>query len=124
MGRFSLGIILLALLLGLGLWISQTADDQLLPIARTLEEAAREALEQDTQQATEKTAAARKRWEKAWHATAAFSDHEPMEQIDSLFAQLPCWEGAPDRYAAVCNQIAMLIRALSGVHEPVWWNLL
>ena len=124
MGRFALGCTLLALFLALGLWISSTADSQLLPIAQTLDRAAEQALSDDPDQAILDASIAQKKWETVFRTIATFSDHEPMEKIDSLFAELACWKDDPRHYAACCRELSAMIRALAGVHEPNWWNLL
>ncbi len=122
MGRFLLGITLMLALLGAGLAVWKEAEDIHTPVSRTLEEAADTALSGQTEKAREKALQARALWEEKWHASAAFSDHGPMDEIDGLFAQI---EGCGNtELAALCRRIASLVSAVAEAHSLTWWNLL
>lgn len=126
MGRFWLGICLLAIFLVLGLWIGKAADDGHAAIAQTLEQAAEKTLAGDLAAGKALAEKAAQQWEKNWHKTASVADHEPMDEIDGLFAQLDVY-GKTDRataFAACCARLAKLVAAVGEAHSLSWWNLL
>ena len=69
---------------------------------------------------------ARAKWEKSSHLIAALADHEPLEELDGLFAELAVYQRHADQrcFAAVCVRIASLAEMLQESHSPYWWNLL
>ena len=124
MGRIWLGSLLLAGLLVFGLWSAQSSNRTMLPIAQGLETAAEQVRAGAEAAGVAGVQDAKGRWEAGWHKTAALSDHAPMDEIDSLFAQLDSYRGNWDHYAACCDRIAQLIYAMAEVHSPAWWNVL
>ena len=126
MKHFWAGIGLLAVLLALGLWTSHTMEDVHTPIADSLKLAAEKALSGDAAGGVEDARKAQIQWERYRHATASVADHEPMEEADSLFAQLDSFIAAADmtRFAACCARLSELVRAISEAHTLSWWNLL
>ena len=68
---------------------------------------------------------AEKQWQKTRPVTAAFSEHEPMEEIDALFAQLKIYREARDQvaYGSTCVYIACQMDALRGYHDFNFGNL-
>ena len=58
--------------------------------------------------------------------TAAFADHEPMEQIDSGFAQTYAFLRCRDvnEFSAACGALASLVRAMADSQAITWWNFL
>ena len=123
MGRFLIGVGLLALLLGLGLYSAYAVDASHEPIAQALEQAART---QDPQQAEMLLQQVQQKWEHHWHGTAVLSDHGPMDEIDSLFAQAQAYAeaGQMGDFSALCLRLSQLIRATADEHQPTWWNFL
>lgn len=95
-------------------------------IAAGLADAAADSLSGETQRAGETIEKARRAWEENWHFSAALSDHEPMEQVDSLFAELEVYRSTRDieAIAAVCAQLSNAIDAMADAHACTWWNLL
>ena len=124
MQRFLLGIGLLTVLLGLGLWVCGEADGTLLKISGQLEDAAGLYLSGSGDAAWEKIQQAQSFWQQKWHETAVYSDHAPMDEIDGLFAQLDSLKENFREAAACCSRIAALIRAVAEAHDPGWWNIL
>ena len=126
MGRLWIGIGILVLLLVLGLWISHVMDDVHVGIAETLKTAAEQALSGDLEAGMDTAQRAKVRWEDHWHGSAAVADHEPMDEIDGLLAQLECYGKAnqPGDFAACCKRLALLVEAMSEAHSLTWWNLL
>ena len=126
MKRIWIGIILLTVLLGAGFWTSNFMDRTHNPIAQDIRRAGNFALEErwSTAQACSKRGQAR--WEKKRPVTAAIADHEPMEEIDALFAQLDTYAKTEDEvaYSALCAHLASLLEAVSQSHSLTWWNLM
>ena len=126
MKRLWLGIILAGILLVSGFWVSSLIHRASAEIAGALESAAADALSGNFQTATAGAENAHARWESAWRKVAAVADHAPMDEIDSLFAQLTVYAdtGNADAFAAYCRRIAQLILAVGEAHSFSWWNLL
>lgn len=96
------------------------------PMTEAVTQAAERALDGDWGNALSLTEKARASWEKSWGISAAFADHEPMEEINGLFAELEVYAKARDGtgYAAVCAQLRTALEAMGEAHGFVWWNLL
>lgn len=122
--RFGLGL-LIFLLIGSAL-VTRVMTQQHKEISRSLEHAAAAADAKNWEEAARQFAAARKEWEDGWHFSAAFADHEPMEEIDGLFAQaeiyLCCRD--PEALAAVCAQLSRMTEAVGEAHALNWRNFL
>ena len=126
MGRFALGIgLLLVLLIGC-LGVSLFAQNVHETLCDDLENAAQLALSGNGEASLELVQQAREHWQNYWHRTAAFSEHEPMDEIDSLFAQLETYGKTGDLtpMAALCARLIQLIEANSDAQVLHWWNLL
>jgi len=123
MGRFLLGVGLLAVLLGLGLWVCKDTDDTLLQVSDRLEAAAALCLSGQALDGASLAKEAKDAWEQAWHRTAVFSDHAPMDEIDGLFSQLEAFRENSREFAAGCRRIASLIRAVAEANNATWWNI-
>ena len=126
MKRMWLGIGLLGLFLGLGLWSGHAMERLHDPIAHQLEQAAETALQGDLSSALEIAELARKTWDSKWHSTAVVADHAPMDEIDAHFARLPVYASMSHQadFAACCAQLAALITATAEAHAFSWWNIL
>lgn len=126
MQRLWIGIALLIILLGLGLWTAIAMDKIHQPIAALLNQAAEAALQEDWQDAAALALDAKGEWERHWSAIASVADHTPMDEIDGLFAQLPIFAREEEKsdFAAVCAQLARLTQAMGNAHSLNWWNLL
>lgn len=126
MKRCWFGAILLLILLAVGLLATWGMNAWHDPISDDLERAAEAALDEEWHRAEQLTARARKRWEKHWNFSAAFADHEPMEEIDAAFAQLEIYSQARDQVslAAACAALARQVEAMGDAHGLTWWNLL
>ena len=126
MKRIWLGIGLLAGLLAMGLLVTEHMEDTHLAVSRELERASRLALAEDWTGAERAMGKARGLWEKKRHFTAAFADHEPMDGIDALFAELKIYAAARDgeAYGAGAANLARQLEALGSSHSLNWWNLL
>lgn len=126
MRRFWIGIILMVLLLCVGLWTAQAMDAVHQPISALLEQAKDAALREDWEQAGALAMSAKAQWENSWRFTAAVADHTPMDDLDSLFAQLPVYlaQRETTHFASTCAELSMLARAMGDAHSLNWWNLL
>lgn len=126
MKRSKIGAWLLVALLVIGLVSSWTMVKFCDPVGEAVAEAAEAALREDWANAEALAESARARWEKYWGFCAAFADHEPMEKINGLFAQLDIYAQSRDaqNFAAVCAQLSEDAKAIGEAHSLKWWNLL
>ena len=121
--RFYLGAGLLLGILLLGLLTGWAMDKVQLPAAKLLEQAAQA---EDLPAGAQLAQQAKEDWHRRWKAVAAVADHTPMDEIDSLFAEMDVYIREEDdvHFYACCNQLASLLRAVSEAHKLNWWNLL
>lgn len=126
MSRFWLGVGLLVVFLALGIGAAAVLDGVHQPIAQSLEAAAEQSLSGDLEGGAILARQAQDSWQRYWRGTAAVSSHGPMEEIDSLFAQLPVYARENHRadFAACCVRLASLIRAIADAQSFQWWNLM
>ena len=126
MRRLWLGIGLLLAFFALGVFTAAGMQRIHEPVAEDLHRAAQAALDEHWQAAEECSKRAQSAWDGYWRMTAAVADHEPMEQIDSLFAELKIYaqEREAEHFAACCANLSTLTRAMGEAHTINWWNLL
>lgn len=119
------GIAILAVLLGLGIGGAMVMDHVHGDLSDRLENAA-DLCTSHWEQANALAESARTSWEQHHHWIAALVDHEPLEEIESLFFQLSLCQslGDTEEFAAVCLRIASICNVLEESHSPFWWNLL
>lgn len=96
------------------------------PVTAQLKQAAEAGLREDWEQAEVFFAAAQDRWETYRKFLAAFVEHAPMEEADSLFGELKLYQEAknPVLFAGVCGRLSQLTQAIGDAHRLSWWNLL
>lgn len=126
MKRSWFGTALLILILVFGIAVTWLMDRYHTPIAQQLKQAAVYAENAQWEQTRQYTASARSRWEQHRKFSASFADHEPMEEIDRLFAELEIWLQAEEaeHCASICAQLSKAVEAMVDAHAFVWWNLL
>lgn len=126
MKRSWFGTALLILILVFGIAVTWLMDRYHTPIAQQLKQAAVYAENAQWEQTRQYTASARSRWEQHRKFSASFADHEPMEEIDRLFAELEIWLQAEEaeHCASICAQLSKAAEAMVDAHAFVWWNLL
>ena len=126
MKRFLLGIGILAVFLIGGLWVGYAMDDVHQTIAQTLDDAAAQCLSGDLSGGIALAQQAHQTWQTHWHSTASVADHEPMDEIDGLFAQLEVYgkAGLSADFATFCARLSQLVSAVGEAHSFTWWNLL
>ena len=101
-------------------------DDYKRWLEADLEDAALWAMRDEWGRAEAHTARAKKNWAKNRPMTASVADHEPMDEIDALFAELEIFAARQDQisYASLCVHLTEALKALSEEHRLYWWNLL
>ena len=126
MKRCWFGAGLLAALLVAGLLVTRGMTKVHSQVASQLRNASAAASAENWTQAEREIREASEQWEMRWHFSAAFADHEPMEEIDGMFAQLAVYleEKDPAALAALCAQLSRMVEAMGDAHECTWWNLL
>ena len=126
MGRFWIGVALLMALLTLGFFAGTAMEQNHNRISDMLEQAAQSAAQGQLERGAALGRQAADHWQQHRNATAAMADHAPMEEIDSLFAQLKIYEttGQADCFATCSAKLSMLVRAVGEAHSLSWWNLL
>ena len=126
MARGWLGAGILLLFLVLGLVVTGAMDRAHLATGQMLEQAAEQSLEGDLDGATALAMAAKARWERQRRGTATVADHNPMDDVDRLFAQMEVYAKAQEapHFAACCVELAHLLQATADAHRFSWWNVL
>ena len=126
MGRGWLGEGLLALCLILGIVLSVAADKACLPTESLLDQAAERTLTGDFEGGIALGEEAKQRWQAHWNAIAAVADHETMDEVDALFAEMEIYAEAKEEphFAAVCRELSRRIQAVAEAHRFSWWNIL
>lgn len=126
MKRLWIGITFLVILFASGIALSLGMVSLHNRISSHLSAASLSALAQDWDTALQLSDAAGKDWDKYRHITAAFTDHEPIEEMDDLFLQLSIYRNPlrATEYAAVCSHLSQLSSTIAESHSLTWWNLL
>ena len=126
MKRLWLGVGLLLVLLAAGITVTRVMDNIHTPISEKMAQAAEAARTDDLEKANLLIGQAKSDWDRCRNFSAAVADHEPMEQIDGLFAaaQLYGILHENEDCAAACARLAALTQAMGESHSFTWWNLL
>ena len=126
MKRFWFGVALLLALMISGILLYNAMNRMQLPLAEKLTRTAEAARVSNISLANELLEDARQDWDRHRKALAAMADHQPMEEIEGLFAAADSYGLAEDEeeMAAACAHLAALIRALAESNRLSWWNLL
>ena len=126
MKRGWIGLALLAALLASCLFTARKMEEFHRDGAQMLTRAGAYALEDNWAPARELAFQTMKQWQEHREFTAAFADHEPMEDVDCLFAQLPAYARQEDtaHFAAICAELSMRLEAVRNAHSFLWWNVL
>ena len=126
MKRLWIGVGLLVTLLILGILVTCYTDSVQNRIADTVKQAAAQAEVGQWEKAAGTLHQAKALWDQHHHLTAAVVDHEPMEEAESLFAQLEIHlkfrESAA--FSACCAALQATARAIGEAHSINWWTLL
>jgi hypothetical protein len=126
MKRFWIGILLLALMLGSGIWITVASARCNEEISALLADSGQSALTGQWQQASHCYTEALAKWESKHRSNATMTDHEPMEEIDSLFAEARVYLQSKDpaAFSACCASLSVFIKAIGDAQSVHWWSLL
>ena len=126
MKRLWIGVAVLIVLLCIGISTTVFATHTHGDISQILQQASESALRGNWQEAKTLSLAAKERWETCRRLTASIADHEPMEQIDDLFAQMELyvWTRQQIPLAACCASLSVLTEAMAEAHAVNWWSLL
>ena len=119
MKRIWFGAALLAVLLILGFGSSTLMERSHLVQAEELNHAATLALNGNWTEAETTFSHARDRWNQRRSIIAGLCDHEPMDQIEGLFAQLEVYALSRDAvsFSSSCVYLAKQLEALSKSHS-------
>ena len=126
MNRIWIGGILLAVFLFLGIRIGMKLDTATGPVSALLEQAQTAVLGGAQFRGQALAEQARALWQRCRNGLAAVCPHEPMEEAESLFAQLQAYAGAElwGEFAACCARLVQQLQALTETQSVAWWNLL
>ena len=119
MKRIWFGAALLAALLVLGIFSAALMEDTHLTQATQLNRAADFAISGNWNGAGAAFSAAKTGWDKRSPVIAGLSDHEPMDQIEGLFAQLELFLQMRDAvsFSSSCRYLAKQLEALGKSHS-------
>ncbi len=126
MKRMWLGAALLVAVLIISQFAAAKMEKIHSPEAENLKQAAEHAMQNDWNKARNLAQKANASWEKMRRVTASVSNHQPMDSIDALFAELEIYGQARDSlsFSGTCVHLAELLQALGQEHSLNWWNLL
>ena len=126
MKRLWIGVLILLLLLCAGIGVTVFADQVHTRISDSLSQAADAALAEDWDTANALSSGAKKQWDAYHNITASITDHEPMEEIDSLFSQLEVYAKTEQTaaFSACCEALRVFVKAIGEAQSVSWWSLL
>lgn len=126
MKRSWIGVGLLVFLLACGIFTTWQMQRIHNPMAEDIKQASEmaEAGQWDTSE--NYVNHAKQQWDQNWGFAASMADHEPMERINALFAQLEVCGRHKEKvsYCLLCAQLQEELKAMGEAHQFVWWNLL
>ena len=124
--RFLLGlaILLLVLVFAIGTGVGMKAIHA--PGEAALTQAAQYALAGNMEQAVPLAREAYDRWQKYRGITAAFADHNPMDDTERLFREMLVYAetGEDPHFAACCSQLSAMLKATYETHGFSLKNIL
>ena len=124
--RFLLGLatLVLVLIFAVGAAIGMKAIHR--PGEEALTQAADLALTEDMEQAIPLAREAYDRWQKYRSITAAFADHNPMDDTERLFRQMLVYAqaGEAPHFAACCSELSAMLKAIYETHGFSLKNIL
>lgn len=121
-----IGLGLLAVLLLGGIWMGNALEQAHAQQTRDLQQARTAAMEENWNLAGAHLTRARKEWDQKRNVSSVLYRHDPLDQIDGLFAQLEAQLACRDR-AGFCGNCALLAKNLQNLpqsHSFHWRNLL
>ncbi|MBE6957527.1 MAG: DUF4363 family protein [Ruminococcaceae bacterium] len=126
MNRLWIGIVILFLLLGLGVGLMWGSVAFFGSLSQKVEACGEAALRGNWAFVARETAECEEKWEKYAHFWASFTDHAPVEQVETLFAQLELYkkQRLSVEFAACCRSLAKEADAIGESHGIAWWSIL
>lgn len=124
--RFILGLVLLILVLAFAVGTSIGMKAIHAPGETALTQAAQLALEGDMEQAIPLAQKAYDRWQTYCGITAAFADHNPMDDTERLFREMLVYAETDEvpHFAACCTQLSAMLKAIYETHSFSLKNIL
>ena len=119
MSRFRIGAGLLAVLLALCLWSQLRMTRIQAPIAASVSQAGELAAQGDWPAAAQSIRSARESWEKRRTFVSALADHQPLEDIECLFAMAEGYLEEQDEgeFRSACRDLSRRILAVKEAQE-------
>lgn len=126
MSRLWIGIGIMVVLLAAGIVFLCLSNDFYQDITADLEQAGQAAMDDNWQTAGQKMRESQKKWHRYRRFLSAITDHEPVEEMDSLFAQLQLYEQRRLNvdFAVICQSLSHLAEAIDESHNLKWWSIL
>ena len=124
--RFILGILLLVLVLALSVGTALGMKTIHAPAEADLSKAAQLAMDGHWQEATLLASGAYDRWQNFRDITAAFADHNPMDDTERLFREMLVYAKTEEipHFAACCSELSAMLRAMYETHGFSLKNIL
>ena len=119
MGRFRIGVGLLAALLAIAIGAQTGMTAVQKPVEQALEQAMTAAKEENFIQAASCVARAWEKWEGARTFCAALADHSFMEDIEANLAMLTVWAQEQELadFRALCAETILRVKAVANAHK-------
>lgn len=121
-----LGAGILALFLVMGMIGASTMDKAHMHTEELLNQAVEKTLAGQFEQAVTLGMEAKSSWDSLWNVTAIMADHNPMDEVDALFAEMEIYAKTEEEphFAACCEELVRRVQAVAGAHCFSWWNVL
>lgn len=118
MGRFKIGIALLAVLLAAALGAQFGMQAAQKPVTRALTAALEQVQQEHFPQAEALISQAQEYWDSTRTFCAALADHQWLEDIDSQLAMLAVWAQEQEKadFSALCADTLLRLKAIAEAH--------
>lgn len=126
MKRMWIGVGILLLMLGVGIWLNILFLRWHIPLADAVDGASEAARLGDWEKAKALALNAKAHWDSIRQFVAVAADHEPLEEMDALFARLEIFAqwNMPANFAAECSKLSRLAIAIAETQSLTWWTFL
>ena len=126
MKRLWIGVSLMVILLAVGITVLLISRNFHGEFTELLEQADACAAAGNWEAAGELAAKGREKWEAYRHFWSAFTDHEPVEQMQNLFSQLEIYQKRQLEvdFSGVCRNLVNVAEAIDESHGLKWWSVL
>lgn len=126
MKRLWIGVGILGILLAVGITVLCIGHHFYEDISKDLKTAGESAMAENWEEANQRAEAARDIWSRYRRLWASFSDHEPVEKMETLFSQLEIYQTQQLEvsFAETCTEISHLAQAIEESHNLRWWSIL